>query len=187
MTLWADRFDWNEGVITRLRELWAQLDKSTAEIGRALGTSKNSVVGKAHRLDLPGRPSPIIQNGARRTYMPRKSREIPALPSLPSTIFVDAAPPPKLPPQPSVPVIQMTDWIEDCTVAEKPNRPPLPPGRAYPDPMRRRNACQWPFGEPGAAGFCFCAAGVERGKPYCGEHVFVSQHGTEAWVRKCTG
>jgi len=29
------------------------------EIGRHLGVSKNAVVGKAHRLDLPGRPSPI--------------------------------------------------------------------------------------------------------------------------------
>lgn len=30
-------------------------------IANALGTSKNSVVGKAHRLGLPNRPSPIVK------------------------------------------------------------------------------------------------------------------------------
>ena len=29
------------------------------EIGRRMGISKNAVVGKAHRLNLPARPSPI--------------------------------------------------------------------------------------------------------------------------------
>ena len=50
--------DWNEETILRLRGLWAE-GHSTAEIGRRLGVTKNAVVGKAHRLDLPARPSPI--------------------------------------------------------------------------------------------------------------------------------
>ena len=50
--------EWTEDTILRLRELWSE-GLSTAEIGRRLGMSKNAVVGKAHRLDLPSRPSPI--------------------------------------------------------------------------------------------------------------------------------
>ena len=50
--------DWNEDTITRLRVLWDE-GHSTAEIGRRMGVSKNAVVGKAHRLALPARPSPI--------------------------------------------------------------------------------------------------------------------------------
>lgn len=50
--------EWTEDVISRLRALWAE-GHSTAEIGRRLGVSKNAIVGKAHRLDLPARPSPI--------------------------------------------------------------------------------------------------------------------------------
>ena len=50
--------DWNEDTITRLRVLWDE-GHSTAEIGRRMGVSKNAVVGKAHRMALPARPSPI--------------------------------------------------------------------------------------------------------------------------------
>jgi GcrA cell cycle regulator len=50
--------EWTEGTIVRLRELWDE-GHSTAEIGRRLGFSKNAIVGKAHRLDLSARPSPI--------------------------------------------------------------------------------------------------------------------------------
>lgn len=54
--------DWTEETIARLRGLWAE-GHSTAEIGRRLGVTKNAVVGKAHRLDLPARPSPIRRDG----------------------------------------------------------------------------------------------------------------------------
>jgi GcrA cell cycle regulator len=50
--------EWTEEVIARLQELWRQ-GLSTAEIGRQLSITKNAVVGKAHRLGLPPRPSPI--------------------------------------------------------------------------------------------------------------------------------
>ncbi len=50
--------DWTEESITRLRSLW-QDGLSTAEIGRRMQITKNAVVGKAHRLTLPPRPSPI--------------------------------------------------------------------------------------------------------------------------------
>lgn len=50
--------EWTPDVIQRLRTLWAE-GISTAEIGNRLGFSKNAVVGKVHRLKLPGRPSPI--------------------------------------------------------------------------------------------------------------------------------
>jgi GcrA cell cycle regulator len=50
--------EWTEESIALLRKLWEE-GVPTAEIGRRLGTTKNAVVGKAHRLNLPDRPSPI--------------------------------------------------------------------------------------------------------------------------------
>lgn len=50
--------EWTDEVIARLQDLWSQ-GLSTAEIGRQLSITKNAVVGKAHRLGLPARPSPI--------------------------------------------------------------------------------------------------------------------------------
>lgn len=49
---------WTQERVAKLERLW-QEGLTTAEIGRALGISKNAVVGKAHRLRLPSRQSPI--------------------------------------------------------------------------------------------------------------------------------
>jgi GcrA cell cycle regulator len=54
---------WNEDNTARLRELWGE-GLPAAEIGRRLGITKNAVIGKAWRLDLPPRrvadsPNPV--------------------------------------------------------------------------------------------------------------------------------
>lgn len=51
---------WTPAKIKNLKNLWKR-GKTTGEIGRALGMSKGAVVGKVHRLELEGRPSPIIK------------------------------------------------------------------------------------------------------------------------------
>jgi len=63
---------WSEARIQLLAGLWRE-GMSTAEIGRRLGISKNAVVGKAHRLALPSRPSPI-KNRSPRPAMPQQPR-----------------------------------------------------------------------------------------------------------------
>src|SRR6185312_1286013 len=47
---------------------------STAEIGRCLRISKNAVVGKAHRLNLTTRKSPIKMNPQRQDCRPSPPR-----------------------------------------------------------------------------------------------------------------
>ena len=59
---------WTPKLVEDLARLWAD-GASTAEIGRHLGISKNAVVGKAHRLGLPQRPSPIKRRGATITQL----------------------------------------------------------------------------------------------------------------------
>ena len=54
----GDTIGWNDEKIGRLKKLWSE-GLTTGEIGKRLGVSKNAVVGKAHRLGLKGRPSPI--------------------------------------------------------------------------------------------------------------------------------
>jgi GcrA cell cycle regulator len=49
---------WTQERVEQLGALWSE-GLSTAEIGRRLGLTKNAVVGKAHRLCLPPRPSPV--------------------------------------------------------------------------------------------------------------------------------
>ncbi len=81
------KMEWSDDIINQLRALWAE-GHSTAEIGRRLGVTKNAIVGKAHRLDLPARPSPIRRDPdaapVRRATVRRV--EGPTLPPLPSAV-----------------------------------------------------------------------------------------------------
>ncbi len=56
---------WNADLIDRLILLWDE-GLPTAEIGRRLAISKNAVIGKAHRLALKPRPSPLKRPPTRR-------------------------------------------------------------------------------------------------------------------------
>ena len=50
---------WTEERVAVLSQLWGS-GKSASEIAEILGdTTRNAVIGKAHRLGLSGRPSPI--------------------------------------------------------------------------------------------------------------------------------
>jgi len=51
---------WTDERISELARLW-DTGQSASAIGRILGVSKNAVVGKAHRMRLASRPSPIRQ------------------------------------------------------------------------------------------------------------------------------
>ena len=64
--------EWSEDAIAQLRALWME-GHSTAEIGRRMGVTKNAVVGKAHRLKLCARPSPI-RHERRADARPRPAR-----------------------------------------------------------------------------------------------------------------
>ena len=55
---------WTDDRIAKLKKLWSD-GLTTGEIGKRLGVSKNAVVGKAHRLELKSRPSPIRRAGVK--------------------------------------------------------------------------------------------------------------------------
>ncbi|WP_343559300.1 GcrA family cell cycle regulator [Kiloniella sp. b19] len=55
--------NWTEERIELLKKLWAE-GHSASQIGKELGVSKNAVVGKAHRMKLSARPSPIKRKKA---------------------------------------------------------------------------------------------------------------------------
>lgn len=149
--------EWNDEIIARLRGLWSE-GLSTAEIGRRMGISKNAVVGKAHRLNLPARPSPIRREAAEsdapaRVAAPRRLTG-PTLPPLP--VAAAAAPAAVVAPQP----------------VARPMAPAARPVavRAVPVRSSRLASCCWPIGEPGTKSFHFCDAEALSGKPYCAAH-----------------
>jgi len=148
--------EWTDEAIARLRELWAE-GHSTAEIGRRMGISKNAVVGKAHRLSLIARPSPIRRDGEAVPPRPAMPRRItgPTLPPLAAEVQVAPAArptPAQTRPEPSKPhvVRQATTYTP------------------------RPQTCCWPLGEPGTRSFRFCDGVSIPGKPYCTEHAAIA-------------
>ena len=69
---------WNDNNVARLRDLWDQ-GLPTAQIGKLLGFTKNAVVGKAHRIGLERRPSPIRRTSVKPD---RKKARSPVMPKL---------------------------------------------------------------------------------------------------------
>ncbi len=134
---------WTDTAISDLRRLWDE-GHSTAEIGRRLGVSKNAVVGKAHRLDLPQCPSPI-RRGTHPARTPAPRPKVTLSMQMPPAASVRAAPAlPLTPAPPPVPSISCRRGLSQ--------------------------PCCWPLGEPGRPGFRFCDAAADNGKPYCAEH-----------------
>jgi GcrA cell cycle regulator len=162
---------WDDDTIRLLRELWSQ-GHSTAEIGRRLGVSKNAIVGKAHRLELDARPSPIRRDvvkpvSDRPASYPRMAG--PTLPPLASAHQLGAA----ASAAPNIRVLHpgaMAGPRPAVVVAVAPAvvRPAMAPAPI----QTRRSApsCCWPIGEPGTKTFRFCDDTSMPGKPYCDEH-----------------
>jgi GcrA cell cycle regulator len=148
--------EWTAKAIELLRALWAE-GHSTAEIGRRMGITKNAIVGKAHRLDLPARPSPIRKGepGSAQPAPRRKPsvRETAAPARRPAAV---QAPPPPAP----------------AAVAAAP--PAAANAAVRPFPRTSLRSCCWPIGEPGTREFRFCAAEADPGRPYCAEHAAIA-------------
>lgn len=192
--------DWTPEAIEALRGFWAE-GHSTAEIGRRMGISKNAVVGKAHRLTLPPRPSPIRREStigaapatrsapAAAPAQPRSVQApaapvMPAQPSQATATQAAASPAPAQPAAPAAPAQHRMATPAPAPVAAQPApRPAAPPARkpapvsnAIVRPFLRSSSrsCCWPIGEPGTPEFRFCTAQAMSGKPYCPEHAAVA-------------
>jgi GcrA cell cycle regulator len=154
--------EWAEETVVRLRELWDE-GHSTAQIALRLGVSKNAVVGKAHRLDLPARPSPIKREGAptppsqpRPGRPPRLCPGAKTLPPLSSAV-----------PTPNIPTAQAVHFGAPEVVA-RPEQPTIT--RIHRKRRHDGTGCCFPIGEPGTKTFRYCDADLDITGEYCPEH-----------------
>jgi GcrA cell cycle regulator len=155
---------WTDERVELLKELWGK-GLSASQIAVQLGgVSRNAVIGKAHRLGLESRPSPIRGSGS--GSRPRRSRG--ARRTLEATT--------------------LRGTIAREELEEISNLPEPPPGECVEAPRptsatRRAIAsngatCVWPIGDPGDDDFSFCEAPALEGRPYCADHCAV------AYIRK---
>ncbi|MDI2113139.1 GcrA family cell cycle regulator [Commensalibacter nepenthis] len=180
--------EWNEEAVARLKELWAQ-GLSTAEIGRHLNVTKNAVVGKAHRLGLEGRPSPIRRAAAakkEKVVAPvaakpeRKPEEKAVKVAKPKAEKIEKVQKEKLAPAVnSAKTAEVTQLEMVAPVVKKEVKPAKKTKIEFSTPVelpkrRSMSDCCWPIGDPGTKDFHFCGAKAIPGKPYCLEHVQIA-------------
>jgi GcrA cell cycle regulator len=186
---------WTEDRIERLKKMWhdgATASQIADELG---GVSRNAVIGKAHRLGLEQRPSPVKPGE-------EKEKKAAASPA-------PAAAAPKAAPKADAPAVQAT--APAAVTGRAPQRPemqyrsigpggfvrqgpgdqqapipPAPPRRLVPAKPSPEVAdktslldlndriCKWPMGHPGEPDFHFCGQPSNPGFPYCVQHCGVA-------------
>tara|TARA_B100001287_G_C22673418_1_gene526447 strand:- start:1953 stop:2420 length:468 start_codon:yes stop_codon:yes gene_type:complete len=136
---------WDDNNVTKLRELWDQ-GLPTAQIGKLLGFTKNAVVGKAHRIGLERRPSPIRRTAVKPD---RKKARSPVMPKL----NFEAK-------------LEEQSENRDNTVFQPVVK------NLFNTNVKR--GCEWPMGHPDETDFHFCNKDRFEDKPYCLEHCTVA-------------
>ena len=177
--------EWTEQRIDMLRKLWGQ-GQTASQIATLLGgVTRNAVIGKAHRLGLTGRPSPIKREGAETTAPRRKPataprRQQPGLAPMPQARHAvapasqSAASQPATSAQPGARFTapsrgQMETRVEPRAEIAAPKAP-----RAT--AQAGSKSCSWPVGDPKQLGFHFCSDAAEAGRPYCAHHCAIAYH-----------
>ncbi len=65
---------WDEKKLNKLKKLWDE-GMPITKIGIEIGVSRNAIAGKAHRMGLPKRNSPISKSGDPRKNQAHSSKE----------------------------------------------------------------------------------------------------------------
>ncbi|MBB5710135.1 GcrA family cell cycle regulator [Sphingomonas xinjiangensis] len=131
---------WTDERIDTLKKMWDKGLTATQIAEELGGVSRNAVIGKAHRLGLQSRPSPVKQNEAKAAAALVALTAAAAATPEPAPVPEEAAPPapppaPKPAPAPA-PVVEAEPAPQDAPVAAAP-APALGPRPASDGPVLR--------------------------------------------------
>ena len=191
---------WTDERIEQLKELWSK-GMTASQIADELGgVSRNAVIGKAHRLGLQSRPSPVKPNEPVPAPTKGKAKAPPpevedppfdedddpadaepaATPAAASAAAAPAAP------QPQIRSVGPGGFVRQGPGDQQQPIPPAPPRRLVPAKPSAEVAdktslldlnekiCKWPIGHPGEPDFHFCGRPSNPGFPYCVDHCGVA-------------
>ena len=190
---------WTDERIERLKKMWhdgATASQIADELG---GVSRNAVIGKAHRLGLEQRPSPVKpgeEKEKKAAAAPAAAAPKPAAKAEAPAARVAATatpgpsghvPTPQRPPSDlQYRSIGPGGFIRQGPGEQQAPIPPAPPRRLIPAKPSPEVAdktslldlndriCKWPIGHPGEPDFHFCGEQANPGFPYCVQHCGVA-------------
>ena len=156
--------NWTDERVEKLKKLWSE-GLSASQIAAQLGgVSRNAVIGKVHRLSLPGRAKAggttvAAARPKRATSAPRApnyaARAVTRTPrtagatALKEEVAVDLAVEPVLELDANI-VVPMSRRLELTQLTER--------------------TCKWPIGDPLKEEFHFCGNDSPESSPYCSYH-----------------
>jgi GcrA cell cycle regulator len=168
--------EWTEQRIEILRKLWGQ-GQTASQIAAILGgITRNAVIGKAHRLGLTGRPSPIKREAGASPQPRRRAAPARRMPGAGQPGSIHGQPLPPIHASAAHPQMRPQGAIEPA-LREAPAAPPPKPATSIRTAsVIGSKTCSWPMGDPKQPGFHFCGEPAEIGKPYCSQHCHVAYH-----------
>ena len=148
---------WTDEAVEELKRMWDR-GMTTGQIAKALNVTKNSIIGKVHRLCLTARPSPIKKTDAveenKKSVTPQKAVK-----------------------EKNKPTKETPDKTEHATEAKESKAAPKTvtvETDNIPLVKLDNHTCRWPMGDPRDDDFCFCGKRVRTGQTYCEEHAAVA-------------
>jgi GcrA cell cycle regulator len=161
---------WTDERIAKLKQGW-EGGMTATQIAELLGegVTRNAVIGKAHRLGLESRPSPVKATDA----TPAPARAAAAAPPPPPAAAAPAPAP--APVAASAPAMTPAEAPAARPVA-KPASGGGKGGKQTRTSLLDLNdkVCKWPIGHPDDADFHFCGRPSNAGFPYCNDHCLVA-------------
>jgi GcrA cell cycle regulator len=185
---------WTDERVATLKNMWKD-GASAADIAKTLGkgVTRNAVIGKAHRMGLSGRPSPIKKSDeikkssakaakgtktAAKKSEPKKAvikKVVTKVNDLEPKVKSTAKKKAEAETKPVKTKVKKTHAEKEAALEAiklEAEQRPVDGGVALIDLSERM--CKWPFGDPQEDDFTFCGKEIYAGKPYCSSHVIMA-------------
>jgi len=160
--------NWTDERVEKLKKLWAE-GLSASQIAAQLGgVSRNAVIGKVHRLNLPGRAK---AGGTQTAARPKR----PATAAPRAATFQARAVTPRTIARPAAMAKDDMDTefevqAEQLPVPASGNNVVVPMSRKLELTQLTERTCKWPIGDPLNDDFHFCGNESPDNSPYCTYH-----------------
>jgi len=164
--------NWTDERVEKLKKLWSE-GLSASQIAAQLGgVSRNAVIGKVHRLNLPGRAKTGGTQAAARPKRPATPAPRPA-----ATAFTARPAAPRTAARPAGASLSKDEIeagfdgpVEQLPVPANANSVVVPMSRRLELTQLTERTCKWPIGDPLNDDFHFCGNESPDNSPYCTYH-----------------
>ncbi|MCA1491138.1 GcrA family cell cycle regulator [Sinorhizobium alkalisoli] len=156
--------NWTDERVEKLKKLWSE-GLSASQIAAQLGgVSRNAVIGKVHRLSLPGRAK---AGGTTTPARPKRATSAPRAPNYAARAVTRTVARPAgatvLKEEVAVDLVAEQEFAPDANIV-------LPMSRRLELTQLTERTCKWPIGDPLKEEFHFCGNDSPESSPYCNYH-----------------